>query len=345
MKSKKWNLLILALVFLGVFGLVIYQNGAAQLLSLFKSIEPGWMFCAAGMIILYWLLEAGILHQITRSLYAKQQFRNSFSTSMIGQLFNCITPFASGGQPIQAYAMVKSGVPLGLAGSALMVKFIVYQCSLTLYSLVVLLFWWREFSGQVTGFGYLVFLGFSINTLVMLGLFCICFFRRFTRFAAEGLIRLLARLRVVKQQEETLAYAEKELGRFHESFDLIRRHPGSIAASALLSLLQLTVFFLIPYFICLAFGITGTPPGMVVAAESFVTMVSSFVPLPGAAGGAEYSFHVFFAPFFQSEAGVSLAMLLWRMITFYFPILAGSFFFFASGAHRFSAGKQGQTVL
>ena len=58
-------------------------------------------------------------------------------------------------------------------------------------------------------------------------------------------------------------------------------------------------------------------------------MISSFVPLPGAAGGAEYSFHTFFAPFFAPYGiSVNLAMLLWRLITFYFPILAGSCFLF-----------------
>lgn len=41
---------------------------------------------------------------------------------------------------MQAVHMVKCGVPLGVASSSLLVKFIVYQGTLTLYSLVILLF-------------------------------------------------------------------------------------------------------------------------------------------------------------------------------------------------------------
>ena len=66
---------------------------------------------------------------------------------------------------------------------------------------------------------------------------------------------------------------------------------------------------------------------MVVSAQAFVVMISSFVPLPGAAGGAEFSFKTFFAPFFSPyHISVNPAMLLWRFITFYLPIIVGACF-------------------
>lgn len=335
MKLKKINFIILGIAFVAVLGWVVYEDGVDNLLGMFRMLRLGWLACAVGLMLIYWLLEGCILHGVVKCFYRKQRFVNSFTTSMIGQLFNCITPFSSGGQPVQAFHMVKTGVPLGVSGGSLMIKFIVYQFSLTLYSIVMLLFYWQPLSTEVSGFGYLVFVGFAVNFGVMLVLVGICFFRRFTAKAAHGLIRLLAKIRLVKNQERTRAYIDSELLEFHESFVRIKDHPGMVVQASLLSIVQLTVFFLIPFFICLAFGIGGISPMLVIAAQSFVVMISSFVPLPGAAGGAEYSFHTFFAPFFASaHNSINLAMLLWRLITFYLPILAGMCFMLKTPKER-----------
>lgn len=330
MKYKKLNIALLALVFVAVVGYVIYTDGPETLLNMFAILRPHWVACAVLMMLLYWLLEGGILHGVVKTFYPAQRFRSSLRTSMIGQLFNCLTPFSSGGQPVQAYDMVKTGVPLGIAGSALMIKFILYQIALTLYSAVVLLFYWRPFSALVSSFGWLVFIGFAINAAVMVGLLSVCFFRRFTRRLTVGLVRLLSRLHIVKDREKTISYIDGELEAFHESFEAIRGHKAVMLREFLLSLVQLTVFFLIPYFIMLAFGIAGFSPAMVLSAQAFVVMISSFVPLPGAAGGAEFSFHTFFEPLFPAGLSVNLAMLLWRLITFYLPIIVGAVFMMGS---------------
>lgn len=334
MKLKKRNIVILLIAFLAVLVWVVYEDGFDNLLAMFRMLNPVWLVVALLLMVVYWALESGILHDITSCFHTRQRFRNSVTTSMIGQLFNCITPFSSGGQPVQAYHMYKTGVPLGIASCALMAKFIIYQICLTVYSMVVLIFYWKPLSEQVSGFAWLVFIGFSVNFAVMLGLLCVCFFRRFTRFITTGLVRLLAKLRLVKDKEKRLAYIEGELEEFHSCFAAIKAHPGMMLRSTLLTFVQLTVYFLIPYFICLAFGIWNLSVPMAVSAQAFVVMISSFVPLPGAAGGAEFSFHTFFSPFFPAGMSVNPAMLLWRLITFYLPILAGICFMLFSSKSK-----------
>lgn len=334
MKFKKINLIFLVIVFVGVLAWAIHEDGVDNLANMFLSLNPFWLVGALLFIGAYWLLEAGILHDVLKAFHPSQKFRNSLTTSMIGQLFNCITPFSSGGQPMQAYHMVKTGVPLGISGSVLMIKFIIYQFCLTLYSIVVLIFYWYPFSQKVSGFGYLVFIGFTINFAVMLGLISVCFFRRFTRAMVGGLISLLHKIRIVKDKEKTLSYIDAELEEFHTCFLEIKKHKIMVLKASLLSIFQLTAFYLISYFILLSFGVVGTSPVMVIAAQAFVSMITSFVPLPGAAGGAEFSFKTFFSPFFPAGMSVNLPMLLWRMITFYLPILVGMLFLLKSGSPK-----------
>ena len=46
---------------------------------------------------------------------------------MIGQLFNNITPFSSGGQPMQAYELNKNGLRVSDSLCAMSMKFIITQ--------------------------------------------------------------------------------------------------------------------------------------------------------------------------------------------------------------------------
>ena len=324
----KWiNGTIIVVSIIVLIAYIFIVDKPANILSAVLTVKPIWLFAAAMMMIVYWLLESGILHLVTKKLYPGQRFMNTLSTSMIGQFYNCITPFASGGQPMQAYSMVSYGVPLGIAGSSLLVKFIVYQFSLTLYSLVMLIVYWGFFSSKVSGLAALSILGFSINMAVMLGLIFIGFAKGTAKKITASVIRFLAKLHLIKQPEKKIEAAFQELEQFHSGFALIRHNIYTILNMFWMSVMQLTVFFLVPYFLCLAFGKSGVSPLQVIAAQAFVSMITAFVPLPGAAGGAEISFVTFFA-IFMSGSDLNLSMLLWRILTFYCPIVVGAAFSF-----------------
>ena len=97
-----------------------------------------------------------------------------------------------------------------------------------------------------------------------------------------------------------------------------------ILYTVVLSTLQLTVYFLVPYFILRAFGLNASAFSMI-AAQAFVLMISSFVPLPGAAGGAELSFFTFFKLFFPANL-LNISVLVWRLVTFYLTVCVGMCF-------------------
>ena len=55
-------------------------------------------------------------------------------------------------------------------------------------------------------------------------------------------------------------------------------------------------------------------------AQSYVTMVSRLVPLPGGSGAAEYCFSTFFMAYISADTMKS-SILLWRTITYYGTIM------------------------
>lgn len=325
MKCKKLNLAVIAVSLAVLLVYVFAVDGARGLLDALRAASPVWLGAAVALMVAYWLLEAVILHLAVKRFYAPQRFGKTLQTSMVGQLFNCITPFASGGQPIQAYHMTKTGVPLGTSACALTVKFVIYQFVLTVYSLVTLLFKFRAFSQEIANLKYLVLAGFAVNTAVIAGLLCICFCPDSTGRFLRGCTRLLAKLRFVRNEEETNERMQAQITQFYESFTVIRGNWALMLKMGALSALQLTAYFMIPYMLLRCFQAGGVSVFSMLVAQAFVLNVSSFVPLPGAAGGAELSFYTMFAMFFPAKV-LALAVLLWRIITFYLPICVGTVF-------------------
>lgn len=324
--KKKINIIIVALSIVALLAYVVLVDGIDNIVMILKQANKWWLLCGVLAMIVYWAFEAGILHGITKSYYSPQKFRQTLRTSMIGQLFNCITPFASGGQPIQAYDMAKCGVPIGVATCSLLLKFIVYQTGLTLASIIVLIFKFGEFSREISGFVYLVFLGFVVNFAVLGVLFCIGFFKGFTVKMVCGFIKLCGKLHIFKNLDHKLERALEEIDEFYNGFQQIKKNKRMFAVNVLLSIAQVVVYSAIPYFIYLSFGGTQQDFFTVVSAQIFVAMITAFVPLPGAIGGAEVSFYMFFQLFFPANQ-LNLAILLWRLLTFYFPIIAGLLFY------------------
>ncbi|MEG1874100.1 MAG: lysylphosphatidylglycerol synthase transmembrane domain-containing protein [Angelakisella sp.] len=322
MKRQTRNVLLLTVISAAVLCIMIAHDGAKTLLDALASVRPIWLLAVAGMMAVYWLLESQILHLVVRKFHHRQTFLATLQTSMIGQFFNCITPFASGGQPVQAYHLMRCGVPLGSASCALMVKFIVYQSVLTLYSLVALVLRFGMFRTQVTSLGLLVLVGFGVNAAVIAGLLSLCFFPHWTERFLHGCIGVLARLRLVKDPEASRAKVQTELAGFYEGFAAMRSHMGLIVQMSLLTVIQLTAFFLIPWALYRSFGLAGAPAFSILAVASFVLNLTSFVPLPGAAGGAELGFHLLFAMFFPAKL-LAASIILWRAATFYLPICMG----------------------
>ena len=163
MKKYKFNL-ILGVASAGIFVLlIVLTHGWMDLIHQLKSLQLQWIIAAIFSMILYWVFEAKIL-QITVFLMKKDyKFKEAFKVTMIGQYFNSITPFASGGQPMQLYALTKQGLGAGKSGSALMIKFIMYQSILTIYSLI-LIFWKLDFFRRKTSnLFYLIGVGFAVQ--------------------------------------------------------------------------------------------------------------------------------------------------------------------------------------
>lgn len=292
----------------------------------FKNADTVWLFGAMFAMFLYWLIEALVLHQISKKVTMHQTVGQSFKITMAGQFFNTITPFATGGQPAQLYMLTKNGLNAGAGSSVLLTKFIVYQSMLIINSLFVLLFGYHYLlNGTISKLSALIIFGFVLNTIVIIALIIVGRHRRIASILAQFLLKPVSFFIKSETYTDLKNAIEHRLDSFHTESKRMSVDFKLLLQCSVLTTVQLWLFFSIPYFILQGVGVAQLDMVQIIAFHTFIMMFSSIIPIPGGSGGAELSFSLLFG-LILNPATLILSLFLWRFVTYYSCILFGAFF-------------------
>ena len=212
------------------------------------------------------------------------------------------------------------GVDAGKATSALVQKFLVWQFTLTGYTIAVILLKFNFFAERLSPFLWVMSaIGFIVQAAMIFILILVSFSHKITFRLIKWFCKIGNKLRFIKNPEKTLDKIEQQLVYFHKSNKELSEHKGFLAINYILTIIQITAIYIVPYCVYRALSPDSTiNVGVfdIISAQSFVNMVSSLVPLPGASGAAELSFAGFFSGIFD-ETTMKSAILIWRTITYY----------------------------
>ncbi len=302
----------------------IYENGVTGLIEVFSKINFTWILIAILCNFMNIMFDGYLIYIITKRTYGDYKFKNAFKSCMVGQFFSAVTPFATGGQPMQIYLMSKQGISPGISTSVLMQKFLVYQTTLVTYS-AVSIFVLFKFLGRTVNkiiIGFAVF-GFLSQAFIIFLLLLFSFNSKITHSILIFGANCLTKLHIIKDTDKSIKPIEDQLLRFHESNNELSKDVNILIKAYIVTFFQLTSMFIVPYFIYRSFNLSGARCVKMIFSQAFVTMTSCFIPLPGAAGAAEVSFLGFFSMFFTPEI-IKSAVLIWRIITYYLVILVSA---------------------
>ena len=309
-------------------GVLLYflftTDGITALGHLVSSMRWEWLLITLGAMVGGWLLETYVLGVFCKHLYPKWKFSQSFHIAMTGLLYSALTPFATGGQPMQMYSMSKMGMDTGKAGSIVAMKTLVYQALMVVYAMVMVIFRLGYFQRKISNFSFFSVIGLVTNGVFILGVTLFMLSEKSTDRFLRFLLRNLYRFRLCRHPVAVYKKIHGQMKMFHDSAKIMGTSVKVYVKTIFFTIVQITLAGLIPYFIYRCFNLPLNPDATVftmLAAQTFVTMVSAFVPLPGSSGGAEGSFYLFFGPFFG--ATIIPAILLWRLVTYYANILFG----------------------
>lgn len=253
-----------------------------------------------------------------RSLGEKPSFRIAFETAALGKYYDCITPSGAGGQPFQIMWLHRHGYSDGASSAMTITGYITMQAGFILLALAVFI---TSRTVDLEAIRYTAYFGLLLFSLIpfLLGFFS--FMPGTVKKLVSAVIRLCARLKLVKHPEEDTERILKMLDSYHHSFRTISKDKLTLVFLFVLSLVYRIALCSMPYFVLRMFG----------AQVSFLHIFSStiyiyasiaLVPTPGNAGAAEGAFYLVFSA--MGSEGVFWAMLIWRIFCHYSFILIGA---------------------
>ena len=339
-----FNLIVLAISVFLVIQFLTSENGLIDLVKSKDSFLIGWAIAGLLVFDLNMFIDAIVTMIYIRMQYKDFRLIDAVKVAFVGVFFGAITPSNTGGQPMQLFVMSKMKVNIGFGSACMTQKFIVYQYVTMAISIFAIIAKFEFFQDSFTNFWSSAFivLGFLTQVLVTVLFLIVCYSSKVTVFLLRLIGRLLKKIKFVKEPEKKIKRLKREFIQFHKANKLISSDKKRFALIIGLVFVQVLMIMSVPFFIYLAFDMPknaaaqGLPLGNLfdfICIQSFVLFTSNLIPLPGASGGAELAFSMYFGRYFGDKR-ILPAILLWRFIVYYGAMLLTAPFSYYTKGHK-----------
>ena len=320
-KSARRGAIFIGLALLAFVIYIIVTGQGAEFVAALQNVQISWIVVACLCMLMYLVFGiAAYAIAVWLDPDSPVGIRDLISVEASGIFFGNLTPMMMGSTPAQIYRLTKAGQNVGEAGATQFTRFIVYQFGLVVWGAILLLARMPFFTERYGDITLLCVFSFGGHVCILLLIFAIALMPKTVIRVAHWGLRVLARVGVATSKVDGWrAFVDGEVYSFSEKFKLSAGHLSSMLLTVVITMLQLGFFYLVPYFIMLAFGHHDVDFFSVMAASAFVQLLSSAMPTPGGTGGAEGGFALFLGHFFGSAA--TAGYLVWRLITFIAPTI------------------------
>lgn len=322
--TKKINIVVLVLITI----LVLYfslKDNFKEVINQILTMNWIYLLIAFLFLFLFFTFKSLSIYSFGKKINKDFKFIQAIQLVLRTQFFNAVTPFATGGQPYQIYYLKHCGIDYASSTSIVLQNFIVYQIALVILGLIAL------FTNQVLDIfnsskflARLIALGFIINTLVIIVMFVVAFSTKLNKKIIGFGIKILTKLKLVKNKEEKLKEWDNNINDFHNSAKKLLDDKKTFIGNIIFNFIALCCLYIIPLFVLYSMGEFNVINGWItVVVSAYVMIIGSFVPIPGGSGGLEFGFVTFYGNFITGSK-LSATMLVWRFITYYFSMILGA---------------------
>lgn len=319
-RGKIWNVVVL----LSVFALTVaavFRGEDPRLVAKCLAMANGWwLLPAVACVILFIIGESVVILYLLRTLGTKVRFSHCCLYSFIGFFYSCITPSASGGQPMQVVAMHKDDIPVAVSTVVLAIVTITYKLVLVFIGAAVMLLRPPEIMSHLTGVEELVYLGLGLNIVCIAFLLLLVFRPSIVGSCAAFIVKWISRIRPFRHPERINAKLNHLMQQYAGAAEYYRTHKIVIINVFLLTLLQRCLLFLVTWFAYKSFALLGDSLITIVILQAMISVVVDMLPLPGGMGASENLFLQIFLPIFGSTL-ILPGMIISRGMSYYTQLL------------------------
>lgn len=321
---KKYGKMIANIVFLVVLlALTMYfvlkDQELSGIMAAVHEAGKWWLLLSLLLVVIFVCSESVIIRYMMKKLGYRAPMNHCVKYSFIGFFYSCITPSASGGQPAQLYYMSRDGLDLSVSTLVLMIVTVAYKATLLVLSGLAVLTEHDFILSNIGSVKYILIYGIIANIAFIAFLLLLVFLPEIAKKIVRSCIHLLAKLHLIKREEERMAAVMESLDRYHEGAIYLKHHLSVLFNVLWISIFQRGCLFAVTWMVYKSFGLSGTSAWQIITLQAIIALAVDMLPLPGGVGASETSFLVIFDSIFG--AFVVPGMLLSRGITYYILVV------------------------
>lgn len=320
MGQVRKSVLFLGVVIIGYALYLLFTGQIDEFLQAMVGVKHNWIIAALICYVAYFVLGvSAYVLSVIKDPTCPVGIRDLMGVEASGIFFMNLTPNGTGAAPAQIFRLTKSGLSIGQAGALQYTRFVIYEAAEGLFAALMLIFrgqYFYENFGDVTLIGIALF-GFKI--VQVLFMLAICLRPRWAQSLGTTVIKLGARVKLIKHPEKMLNGLTKQVQEFAVGFRSAAKNVKEMLLVLLVTMLQLGCLYSLPFFVLNALGL---PADLLtcIASGAMLELLTSAIPLPGGTFGAEGGFAFLFARMFGPD--LAAGFVLWRSVEYFIPTFA-----------------------
>ncbi len=270
---------------------------------------------------------------IMRATNVKQGFGTALSVSLMGKYYDNITPFSSGGQPMQIYQLHKKGIGGGQSSAIIFIKF-AFNMTMWLTICFLLMILNRDAltlhvedmtQRQVLTVGG--WIGFAVNCALPMMILSCAIFPKMTWAITRWVLKIGYKLKIVKNIDERMDRGKRAVNEFVAAFLSMIKKPLHTVILILLCIAEPFISMALPYFVVVGLGGNAVVPSTelmftIMTLNVYAQMSAMIFPTPGNSGAVESAFMLALSTL--SSGVLFWTVFSWRFLSYYSYIIIGT---------------------
>lgn len=301
-----------------------------ELAAAFKAASPIAILAPFVIVCLIYVIDTFRFKLVFPKFGIKVSFRDGLYNNIIGYFFSNITPGSVGGQPFQVMHFSRLGLDSTVSSNVVFSRLI--EGNLVQLFIVISLF--HKGIGMMAGLGKgaLLLSAGMLATIIGTVVLVMSFLnphllgRLALRIESSWLGRLIAKISRSPCWAEKISVWSNGLG---EGFKVLwQKNIPTMLLDIFIFMVNQVLWALALYIPLMI--LIGAPPPFPEFLLSFVlcSLISLFIPTPGAAGSVEAAFLLVLSALTKKPAATMSAILIWRFGAFYLHLLLGGLVYF-----------------
>lgn len=331
LKSKK-HYIINAVIILIVTLLTLFymlKSGMLKQIGYLSKIPWNGILAIILIIFIAMLFQCFVYFNSAKETGTNLNFAESATSYFMGFLGSGITPLKTGHFPFIFYYYAKKKVSFENSLSIVCLNQIVFSITTIISYLVLMILCLANhtvvtISGTTINLWLAALAGLLFNLGALLLVILMAYVKPFHRFIVKTCSFFMLKFKKIESREEYEAEHTKKMEIYRKQIDYTFKHLYKFILPILSFFLYLAFFCSVPYIIYMFFtGSTFSLADYVFffSMNQAMTYITNVIPVPGGTGVAEFSFLAIFGTAF-SESMIGSAMIVWRLLTYYIPVIA-----------------------